>query len=230
MLPLRFLPLAFLALAVCSKPEARAGAASSSPAGTATTSKAAGALTPGDSSSLLARADHGRIQGDSTAKTWLVIVSDFQCPYCRQWHDEVFATVVRDYVARGKIRVAYLNLPLDIHMNAVPAAEAAMCTSVQGKFWQMHDALFRTQDRWAAMPDPRPVFDSLAVAIGVEPTGYRSCIQSGATRPMINADRQRAEDAQVRATPTFFIGDQRMEGAIPLTQFRSALDQVLAGR
>jgi protein-disulfide isomerase len=45
---------------------------------------------------------------------------------------------------------------------------------------------------------------------------------------MINADRQRAEDAGVGATPTFFIGDQRIEGAVPLPEFRAALDKALA--
>ena len=235
-LPLRLLPLplALVALTVCSRTEARpasaAGAAAAPQAAAPATARTSAAPTPGDSTSLLARADRGRIQGDPSAKTWLVIISDFQCPYCRQWHDEVFATVVRDYVARGKIRLAYVNLPLSIHMNAMPAAEAAMCASVQGKFWQMHDVLFRTQDRWETLPQPAHLFDSLAVSVGVEPTAYRSCIQSGATRPMINADQQRAEDAQVRATPTFFIGDQRMEGAIPLADFRAALDSVIAHR
>ena len=225
-LPLRTLCLA-VALSACSTPEpARSGAAS--PA--ATRDASPGQVTPPtDSATVLAKADRGRIQGDSTAKLWLVIVSDFQCPYCRQWHDEVFATLVRDYVATGKVRIAYVNLPLSMHQNALPAAEAAMCTAVQGRFWQMHDALFRTQDRWESLPDPRPMFDSLAASVGVEPASYRSCVESKATRPMIEADARRVDDAGVRATPTFFIGDTRLEGAIPLPEFRAALDKALAG-
>lgn len=224
-LPLRALCLA-LAFSACSTPEpARSGGAS--PA--ATRDASTGSVTPAtDSTTVLAKADRGRIQGDSTAKLWLVIVSDFQCPYCRQWHDEVFATVVRDYVATGKVRIAYVNLPLSMHANALPAAEAAMCTSVQGRFWQMHDALFRTQDRWEGLADPKPMFDSLAVSVGVNATAYRSCVESKATRAMIAADARRVDDAGVRATPTFFIGDTRLEGAIPLPEFRAALDKALA--
>ena len=157
------------------------------------------------------------------------MVSDFQCPFCRQWHDEVFATLMRDYVATGKVRVAYLNFPLSGHQNAMPAAEAAMCASVQGKFWEMHDAIFRTQSRWAGLGNPGPTFDSLATSVGVEPTAYRSCITAGATRPMIAADQQRASSAGVKATPTFFIGSQQIEGAVPLPDFRAALDKSLAG-
>lgn len=221
LLPLRALCLA-VAFSACSTPEP----ARSSGAGPAS---AASSHAASDSASVLARADKGRIQGDSSAKLWLVIVSDFQCPYCRQWHDEVFATVVRDYVATGKVRIAYVNLPLSIHANAVPAAEAAMCTSAQGRFWQMHDALFRTQENWERLADPKPLFDSLAVSVGADPAAYRSCVQSGVTRPMIEADARRVDDAGVRATPTFFIGDTKLEGAVPLPEFRAAIDRALAG-
>ncbi|MFL5563082.1 MAG: DsbA family protein [Gemmatimonadaceae bacterium] len=216
------------ALVACSAPEtsARTAAAAGSARPATTTSPATPTAT--DSSSLLGKADQGRIRGDSSAKLWLIMVSDFQCPYCRQWHDEVFATVMRDYVATGKVRIAYLNFPLGIHPNAMPAAEAAMCASVQGKFWEMHDAIFRTQDQWAGLPDPRPVFDSLATTVGVSPSAYRSCVESRATRPMILADQQRASVAGVRATPTFFIGNGQLEGAVPLPEFRAALDKALA--
>ncbi len=176
---------------------------------------------------MLAKADRGRIRGDSAAKLWVVMVSDFQCPYCRQWHDEVFATVVRDYVEQGKIRIAYLNFPLSGHGNAMPAAEAAMCAAVQGRFWEMHDAIFRTQSHWAALSDPKAVFDSLALGVGVAAQPYRACVQSGATRAMIAADEQRASAAGVKATPTFFIGAEMIEGAVPLADFRSALDNAL---
>lgn len=211
-------------LIACAAPEPSTGAKSPKPGPGAP----APAATATDSTSLLAKADRGRIRGDSSAKLWVVMVSDFQCPYCRQWHDEVFATVMRDYVATGKIRVAYLNYPLSIHQNAMAAAEAAMCASVQGKFWEMHDAIFRAQDRWAGARDPKPVFDSLATSVGVSPDPYHSCVSSGATRPMILADEQRASTAGVRATPTFFIGSGQVEGAVPLPDFRAALDKALA--
>jgi protein-disulfide isomerase len=217
-------------LAACSAPEPRsAHPATPVAAGSPSATAAAPTTSASDSASLLGKADRGRIRGDSSAKLWLVMVSDFQCPYCRQWHDEVFATVMRDYVATGKVRIAYLNFPLSIHQNAVPAAEAAMCASVQGKFWEMHDAIFRTQDQWAGLPDPKPMFDSLAASVGVASGPFRSCIQSNATRPMILADEQRASSAGVKATPTFFVGNDQIEGAVPLPEFRAALDKALAG-
>lgn len=218
------------ALAACSAPEP-SSAHSPAPTAAGPTTSAASALATraSDSSSVLAKADQGRIRGDSSAKLWLVMVSDFQCPYCRQWHDEVFATVIRDYVATGKVRIAYLNYPLSGHKNAMPAAEAAMCASVQGKFWEMHDAIFRAQGQWAELADPKAMFDSLATSVGVAAGPYRSCIESNATRPMILADQARATTAGVNATPTFFLGSDQIEGAVPLPEFRAALDKALAG-
>jgi protein-disulfide isomerase len=213
-------------LAACSAPEPSSRTANASPTPAVAAQPAAAAKS--DSASLLAKADQGRIRGDSSAKLWVIMVSDFQCPFCRQWHDEVFATVARDYVATGKIRIAYLNFPLSGHQNAVPAAEAAMCASVQGKFWEMHDAIFRAQDRWAGLADPRPAFAELAKSVGVAEAPYQACIESGATRAMIAADQQRAGSAGVKATPTFFVGSQQIEGAVPLPDFRAALDRALA--
>jgi len=216
------------ALAACSAPEP-SSAHSPAPTAAAPSTTPTPAASGKDSSTVLGKADQGRIRGDSSAKLWLIMVSDFQCPYCRQWHDEVFATVIRDYVATGKVRIAYLNYPLSGHKNAMPAAEAAMCASVQGKFWEMHDAIFRTQDQWAELADPRTMFDSLATSVGVDAGPYRSCIEAKATRPMILADQARASTAGVRATPTFFLGSEQIEGAVPLPEFRAALDKALAG-
>jgi protein-disulfide isomerase len=216
-------------LAACSAPEP-SSTHSPAPAGAGQTSSALPATNgAGHDTTILGRADQGRIRGDSSAKLWLIMVSDFQCPFCRQWHDEVFATVVRDYVATGKVRIAYLNYPLSGHKNAMPAAEAAMCASAQGRFWEMHDAIFRTQDQWAELADPKPMLDSLATSVGVATAPYRACIDSKATRPMILADQARATTAGVRATPTFFLGSDQIEGAVPLPEFRAALDKALAG-
>jgi protein-disulfide isomerase len=220
--------LSALALSACSKTEHT----SSSAVAAAPVASASAAPSPapstGDSATLLAKADRGRIRGDSSAKIWIIIVSDFQCPYCRQWHEESFASVVRDYVNTKKVRIAYVNLPLQMHANAIPSAEAAMCASVQGKFWEMHDALFRTQAKWAAMQQPNSLFDSLATSVGVQAAPYRSCVESKATQPMITADIQRVSDAGVQSTPTFFIGDERIEGAVPLPELRAAIDRALA--
>ena len=185
----------------------------------------AGALT--DSVSLAA--DRGRIRGAASAAVWIVEISDFQCPYCKQWHDEVFAAIDKEYVQTGKVRLAYLNYPLSsMHKNARAAAEAAMCASVQGKFWQLHESLFVTQTRWSESDNPVPAFDTLAVAAGVDAARWRQCMTSHATAPIIDADHDRSRSAGVQSTPTFFIGDRKLEGAYPVDSFRVAIDAAIA--
>jgi protein-disulfide isomerase len=179
--------------------------------------------------SVSAAADRGRIRGSADAPVWLIEVSDFQCPFCKQWHDASFAAIDNEYVKTGKARLAYLNFPLtSIHPNAQAAAEAAMCASVQDKFWPMHESLFAAQERWESQPNPMPVFDSLAVAAGVQPKAWRDCMTTHATAKLIEADQDRSRGAGVRSTPTFFIGDRKLEGAYPTDSFRVALDSAIA--
>jgi protein-disulfide isomerase len=181
--------------------------------------------------SLTARADAARIQGSPTAPVWVVEVSDFQCPFCKTWHDSTYRVLRREFVTPGTIRLAYINYPLPNHENAMPAAEAAMCAGAQGKFWEMHDGLFDTQDAWAHMPNAATVFDSVARAAGVNVAAMRQCIERGATRTLIQADAERAQESGVEATPSFIIGgDVLIRGAQPIEVFRRAIAQKLAAR
>jgi protein-disulfide isomerase len=191
--------------------------------------KAAGPATDSVAHRLLQRADRGRIQGEGAAPVWVVIASDFQCPYCRTWHDETYPALVKDYVRTGKVRMAYLNYPLNAHRNAWPAAEAAMCASIQGMFWEMHDAIFATQPQWSAMPNATPLFDSLAVnKFALNADEWRSCMSSHATAALVQADFERLRSAGVESTPSFFVGDRGISGAQPTDVFRAAIEQALA--
>src|SRR5215212_8094769 len=193
-----------------------------------TTPRADGAAThaaskttqSGTNDPAIAAADKGRIAGDSSAKTWVIIASDFQCPFCRQWHTESYRQFVDDYVRSGKVKVAYINYPLGQHQNAVPSAQAAMCASAQNKFWQYHDALFDTQDKWEDLPQPRPVLDSIARSVGVNFDEWKKCVDSDKMLPLIFADRDRASTAGVQSTPSFLIGGQVIAGAVPLSDLK----------
>jgi protein-disulfide isomerase len=181
--------------------------------------------TPTDS--ISERADRGRIQGDPNAPLWIIEMSDFQCPFCKTWHDSTYPGVVRDYVKTGKVRLAYLNFPLRMHPHAMPAAEAAMCASVQGKFWEMHDAIFSSQDRWVPTTDAQPVFESLAAPLGLDMNTWRICMSKHLTRALIQADYERSASAGIESTPSFFVGDQGIAGAQTYGVFRDAIEQQL---
>lgn len=213
------LAAALLALAACEPADARDRTPSDTPP------PAADATVD---SALVSRADLGRIKGDPKATVWLVVVSDFQCPYCKVWHDETGPLIERNYVRTGKIRIAYLNFPINTHRNAWPAHEAAMCAAEQGKFWPVADALFATQAAWKSRADAPAYFDSLTRTLPLDHARLRRCVADGHTRPLIQADFDRSLRTGVGSTPTFFVGSQMIIGAQPYEAFQRALDAALA--
>jgi protein-disulfide isomerase len=223
------LPALLLALGACSKPAEEHPSARPAAAPTpTTTAESNGAVGISPDSALRTAADQGRILGSPNAKVWMIMVSDFQCPYCKRWHDDTFATLRREYVESGKVRMAYVNFPLRQHQHAMPAAEYAMCAGAQKKFWEFQDGVFGTQAKWENLPDASPVFDSIGTAIGANVPQLRQCVASHVMRPLIEADQARSERAGVQSTPTFIMGDQRIEGAYPADSFRVKLDAALA--
>lgn len=214
----------FLLCACAPASNSRQGAESTTVTRTDT---AAVAATRAPTDSIITRADLARIQGSATAPLWVIEASDFQCPYCKQWHDETYRQLLDQYVKTGKVRLAYVNFPLNIHPYAFPAAEAAMCAGAQDKFWQMHDALFTSQARWESLPSPALVFDSLARSTGIDIDRWHDCVKSGKMRALIEADHDRASRAGVSATPSFMIGDKLLTGAQSLAELKVAIDSAM---
>jgi protein-disulfide isomerase len=231
------LPIRLIALAVLvSCKGAESARATTTPAAEKSAATAAPATPPTPAASdrpssdpMVVRADSARIRGNPAAKVWMIIASDFQCPYCKMWHDSADMTIRREYVDNGKVRLAFINYPIGSHQNAIPAAEHAMCAAAQNKFWEMHDALFVAQERWAGLPNPTSMFEDLARGAGVDVAAMRACVSSHKMRPLIDADHEKAVRAGVRATPSFFIGNQLLEGVQMPSDLRKVLDAALAG-
>lgn len=198
-------------------------------------SQRASAAATGQTATLASRddtlrmlADRSRIEGDSAAPLWIIDVSDFQCPYCAEWQRNTHEALRAEYVQTGKVKLAFINFPLEQHRHAMAASRAAMCAGVQGRFWPVHDGIFETQERWAAAADAAPVFESIARTAGVRIDEWRGCVSSNVMDPLITADRERALGAGVNSTPTFIIDRQIMRGAAPIEEFRRVIDAALA--
>lgn len=144
----------------------------------------------------------------------------------------VFPAIERDYIATGKVRWVFINLPLThIHPNAVPAAEVAMCAAQQKRFWPTHDLLYEHQDEWARLAQPRDKLVALAQRAGVNRTRLLACLKAPATRAEVEKDAQLAARTGARSTPSFYIEGGLLEGA-PYTAEPMArlLDSVYAAR
>jgi protein-disulfide isomerase len=216
----RALAVLTVALIGCAKPDGSAP-------------PAAAAATP-PAAFDLAHVDKSRLMGSETAKVWFIVGSDFECPFCREFEVNAWPSIERDYVRTGKVRVAFMNFPMNLqappmHPRSVPSAEVAMCAGAQDKFWPMHDSLFANQEQWTRAADPMPVWESYAKSIGLDTTAWRNCVTSHATRTQVDQDFTRMQRIGVRGTPSFVIGDSlAIVGVAAYAQYKQAIDAALA--
>ena len=170
---------------------------------------------------------NARTKGSSKAPVTVYEMSDFQCPYCRQFVEETFSTLDRDYVRTGKVRWVFINYPLtSVHQHAAAAAQLGMCAAQQQGFWKMHDLLFKYQETWAPLKEPGPFFVSLADSAGLSKPALLSCLDSPETLNSVRADAEGAARSGATSTPTFYIEGGLLEGALPIEVFRQVLDSV----
>ena len=168
-----------------------------------------------------------RTKGRPTAPVTMYEISDFQCPFCAEYALETAPALDREYVQTGKVRVVFVNFPLPMHRNAVPAAELAMCAARQGKFWPMHDLLVRTQGRWQGLAEPGSFFLALGDSVGANRDSLTACVRDGAVRDLVRSDAEGSVRSGAHSTPSFYIEGGLVAGAQPLEVFRSVLDSIV---
>ena len=217
------------AAAACGRADAASRAAK--PDAVAQATAAATGATPANDSlaniALMQKADRSRLQGPENAM-WVVMISDFQCPYCKQWHDSSMAQLKRDYIDTGKIRFAYLHLPLEsIHPHARAEAQASLCAGVQGKFWEYADAIFDNFGTARGMSDVSPLLSRIAKDLALDVPTFDKCRVSAPIASLVNNDLAQAKQAGVQSTPSFIIGSFLVQGAMPYKDFRKAVDTAL---
>ncbi|HLF74295.1 MAG TPA: DsbA family protein [Anaerolineales bacterium] len=160
--------------------------------------------------------------GPEDAPIMIVEFSDYQCPYCRRWHEQVYQPLLAAYP--GKIRMVYRHLPLtSIHPEAFPAAEASMCAGEQDAFWQYHDKLFSSESLGSQ------VYSQYARELGLDMTAFEACMTERRYEEVVQKDTDFAIDLGIRSTPTFFINGLALVGAQPLDVFKQIIDKELAG-
>lgn len=176
-------------------------------------------------------ADH--IRGDKNAPVTIVEYSDFQCPFCARFHPTL-QQIMTDYA--GKVRWVYRYFPLtSIHPYAEKSAEAAECANEQGKFWEMADVFFSTQDTWAQSPSglDAKTLEGLAKQAGVRDLKkFDDCAASGKYAALVQADEKTGEAAGVTGTPGSIIlgvngSKQLVPGALPIDAVKQMIDSAL---
>jgi len=136
------------------------------------------------------------VRGKVDAPVTLVVFSDFECPWCGK-----LEPVLAELQAQNpdKLRIIFKHLPLPMHPQAEPAALAAIAAQQQGKFWEMHDALFQTT-AWT----PNTI-DETALRLGLNMEKFRADLGSQETQMQLAKDKTDAQAADVTSTPSLFV-------------------------
>jgi protein-disulfide isomerase len=168
------------------------------------------------------------IRGNPDAPVTLEEFGDFQCPPCG-----IFASfgeeLLREYDSR--LRIVFRNFPLPAHEHAREAAVAAEAAGMQGRFWEMHDVLYREQAVWSNAPNTRELFESYAGTIGLNLDQFRKDIDGEKAKERVDSDHARGESLGIKVTPTLFINNQPVEGTDKTPAgVRAAINAVLAGK
>lgn len=165
--------------------------------------------------------------GSPDAPITIVEYTDYQCPFCSRHFAEVYPQLMTQYVETGLVRYVFKDFPLtSIHPQAVAAAEAARCAGEQNAYLEMHDALFANQNQWSGQANSATFFISYAEQIGLEPTPFTECVESGRYQAAVEADLNEGINFGVRGTPTFFINGNIFVGAQPIEAFEQMITAV----
>ena len=161
------------------------------------------------------------VRGPANAPVTIVEFSDFHCPFCRK-----VQPVLDQLRAKygDKIRLVYRELPLDeLHPQARVVSEAAGCANDQGRFWEFHDAVFRSK------PDASTAaLDGFAKEAGMNLADFTACRTSGKHKTAVLASNEEGSKLGINGTPTFFVNGRIVVGAQPLDAFARVIDEELA--
>ena len=146
---------------------------------------------------------HAHRLGSAEAKIGIVEFSDYQCPYCRGFHEQVFPRLKKEYVDTGVAQFIHKDLPLNlIHPQALSAALAASCAGAQQRFWPMHDALYANNGRLASS-----LYPQLGRELGLDEAKFTACLGDPAREQAIMRDIVEAQKLGINGTPSFVIGN-----------------------
>lgn len=157
----------------------------------------------------------GPAKGPENAPVTIVEFSDFQCPFCSRINPTL--DQVREKYG-DKVRIVFRQYPLPMHAEAQKAAEASLCANDQGKFWQLHDAMFANQQ--ALKVDQ---LKAKAAELGLNAEAFNTCLDSNKYAEQVAADMKEGSAAGVSGTPAMFVNGRFINGAVPFEEIDSVI-------
>jgi protein-disulfide isomerase len=182
---------------------------------------------PGNVEPLAVEVRDAPVKGSEDALVEIVEFSDYQCPFCAKFYSETLGLIQENYIDTGKVKLVYMDFPLDIHPEAQGAAEAAHCVRKQKGdegYYMMHDILFENQVVLSG-----DNYKNWAREIGVDGTVFDECLDSGEFADVVSGNMLYGQSLGVTGTPAFFVNGKLVSGAQPYSVFEELIESELSG-
>ncbi len=165
--------------------------------------------------------------GNEDAPITIVNFSDYQCPFCEKFYQEIFPQLNEDYIQEGTVRYVFRDFPLTIHPQAQYAHYAAECARDQQSYWEMHNMLFEKQNQWTKTEDLIEEFNSYAQELSLNAVVFGECINSEKYRDEIAKDREDALSYGFKGTPTLVVNKTILRGITTYEELQEVIEKTL---
>ncbi len=146
------------------------------------------------------------VSGEEDAPVTIIVFGDFLCGHCATFSLRIRPLVEAEFVETGQAKLAFYDFPLNPETGTFLAARAARCAGDQGKYWEYHDHLYRTQYTWAMERDKLGFFQSYAEDLDLDSGEFRGCLNSDRHAPEVSANRELAHALGLGGTPSVLVG------------------------
>lgn len=163
------------------------------------------------------------VVGPEDAKVTVAVFSDFQCAYCKTYH-QTLAKTLKEY--EGRLRFVFKQSPLASHQQAENAALASECANEQGKFRAYADNLFARQSDWDKSTGTQK-FKNYAWILRLDGRKFSACLDSRKYQEKVNADKNEAAQFSLSGTPVTFVNDTLLTGAVSQDELKAAIEKEL---
>jgi len=167
---------------------------------------------------------HAPVWGAEDALVTMVLFDDFECPFCLRLYG-TYEQLKKDYA--GRIRIAFINLPLGFHKKAKDAAYLAAAAHKQGKFWEVYNFLFTKQKEWNRVPDFKEWLETNKADIPADWETLKKDMESKEIEKIVEEDIKTASSFGLRGTPASFVNGRFISGALPIDSFKKVIDEEL---
>lgn len=146
------------------------------------------------------------VDGEESAPITIMVFGDYLCGHCATFSLRERPRLLTEYVRTGKARLVFYDFPLNPETGTFLAARAARCAGDQGRFWEFHDQLYRSQITWGMDSSKAGVFQKYAEDMGLDADQFRTCLNSDRHAMEVSANRELAVALGISGTPSVLVG------------------------